>query len=74
MGRADQLRDAIARCELRVQIAARNLRECDPANHRKLEKLRNDHCQAQDDLRWMQKRLEEALEAGSAAFRREAAE
>jgi hypothetical protein len=72
--RTDQLRDAIYRCETRKRIAARNIAQCNPANERLLYKLRNDYSRADDDVRWLHRRLEEALEAGSAAFRREAVE
>ena len=72
MTRADQLKDAINRCEMRRKIAERNLRECDPGNERARTKLRNDFERAREDLRWLQKRFEEAMEAGSEAFRREA--
>ena len=74
MSRTDQLRDAIGRCELRLKIAQRNLKKCDPANARKMVKVRGDYVRARDDLTWMRNRLDEALDAGSAAFRREAAE
>jgi len=74
MTRTDQLRDAIGRCEIRLKIAERNLKQCDSANARALTKCRGDWFRASDDLRHMKNRLDEALEAGSAAFRREAAE
>ena len=72
--RTDQLRDAIGRCELRLKIAQRNLKECDPANERKMVRVRGDYVRARDDLAWMRNRLDEALDAGSVAFRRVNAE
>ena len=68
--RTDQLRDAIGRCELRLKIAQRNLKECDPANERKMVKVRGDYVRARDDLDFMRNRLGEALVGGSRAFRR----
>ena len=65
MSRTEQLQDAIGRCEIRMNIARRNLKDCDPADQRKLHKLRGDHYRARDDLTWMRTRLDEALEAGS---------
>ena len=72
MTRTDQLKDAINRCEMRLKIAERNLRECNPNNQRAQTKLRNAFERAREDLRWMQKRYDEAMGAGSEAFRREA--
>jgi hypothetical protein len=57
---------------MRLKIAERNLQECDPDNERGRTKLRRDYERALDDLRWMQKRFEEAVQLGSEAFRREA--
>jgi hypothetical protein len=70
--RTDQLKDAINRCEKRLKIAERNLRECNPNNQRARTKLRKKFERAREDLRWMQKRYDEAMGAGSEAFRREA--
>ena len=66
--RTDQLRDAVFRCELRLKIAQRSLKECDPANERKMVKVRGDYVRARDDLAWMRNRLDEALDSGSTAF------
>ena len=74
MSRADQLRDAIGRCEIRLRVAQRNLKECDPADARKMVRVRGDYVRARDALAWMQNRLDETLDAGSTAFRREAIE
>ena len=74
MSRADQLRDAIGRCENRLRVAQRNLKECDPANARKMVRVRGDYIRARDALAWMQNRLDEALDSGSVAFRRVNAE
>ena len=59
--RADQLKDAINRCEKRLKIAERNLRECNPNNQRARTKLRKKFERAREDLRWMQKRYDEAM-------------
>ena len=71
MTRIDQLKDAISRCEARLKIAERNSR-ARPSNERARTKLRNDFERAREDLRWIEKRYEEAMGAGSSAFRREA--
>lgn len=69
MQRTDQLRDAIFRCETRLTIAKRNLKECDSENLRALAKCRTDFYRARDDLAWMQNRLDEALDGGEAFWR-----
>ena len=69
--RADQLRAAIERCEVRLRIAHRNLRECSPEHERTMMKVRGDYVRARDDLAWMRNRLDEALDPGSAAFKRD---
>ena len=71
MTRADQLRDAVARCEVRLRIAHTNLRQCDPDNERTMMKVRGDFYRASDDLASLKNRLDEALDAGSAAFKRD---
>ena len=71
MTRADQLRQAVGRCEVRLRIAHTNLRQCDPDNERKMVKVRGDYIRALDDLAWMRNRLDDALDAGSAAFKRD---
>ena len=49
---------------------ARTEEECDPDNERKMVKVRGDYIRARDNLTWMRNRLDEALDAGSTAFRR----
>ena len=74
MTHADQLREAVGRCEVRLKIAHSILRQCDPANQRTFEMLRGDFYRASDDLASLKNRLDEALDAGSLAFRRVNAE
>jgi hypothetical protein len=68
MTRVGQLRDAVNRCQIRLKIAEWNLKEAD---ERTLNNFRSDYYRARDDMEFMQNRLDEALENGSTAFRRE---
>ena len=70
MTRADQLREAVGRCEARLKIAHDNLQQCDPENQRTLEKIRSDWWRARDDLDFMRNRLGEAMVGGSRAYKR----
>lgn len=70
MTRSQQLQDALDRCAVRLKIAERNLAQCDQTNLRLHRKLHQDYRRATDDLAWLRQRRDEALDAGSAAFRR----